>query len=161
VEMAARVCHADVTNIYRVQGDTFRNVARRHTTQFPPTMPLGAEFPIVPECLNGRAILERRTVHYAREDGHAAAHLPAFHAHGRSRGAGHVAVAVPLLSQGEAIGTIQATRESPRPFSANEIAQLETFADQAVIAIENARLYGETRGKAALEERQRLARELH
>src|SRR5262249_55033249 len=62
-------------------------------------------------------------------------------AHGRGRG--NVAMAVPLLSQGEPLGTITATRRSPQRFTAGEIAQLETFADQAVIAIENARLFEE------------------
>src|SRR5262249_42631626 len=50
---------------------------------------------------------------------------------------------VPLLSNGQAIGTINVIRVTADPFSANEIAQLETFADQAVIAIENARLFNE------------------
>ena len=52
-------------------------------------------------------------------------------------------VAVPMLRGGDAVGAIGVTRERAGGFSATEIALLQTFADQAVIAIENARLFGE------------------
>jgi len=66
---------------------------------------------------------------------------------------GHVGnfslISAPMLWQGRGIGTIDLVRSPPRPFSAKEIALLRTFADQAVIAIQNARLFNET--KEALE----------
>jgi GAF domain-containing protein len=52
-------------------------------------------------------------------------------------------VSIPLLQHGESIGVLGLRRQEVRPFSAREIALLETFADQAVIAIENARLFEE------------------
>jgi two-component system NtrC family sensor kinase len=52
---------------------------------------------------------------------------------------------VPMLREGNAIGTIVVTRRDPAPFSKNEVELLQTFADQAVIAIENARLFNETK----------------
>jgi len=62
---------------------------------------------------------------------------------------GHVGnfslISAPMLWQGRGIGTIDLVRSPPRPFSAKEIALLRTFADQAVIAIQNARLFNETR----------------
>jgi GAF domain-containing protein/CheY-like chemotaxis protein/tetratricopeptide (TPR) repeat protein len=58
-------------------------------------------------------------------------------------------ISAPMLWQGRGIGTIDLVRSPPRPFSDKEIAQLRTFADQAVIAIQNARLFNET--KEALE----------
>src|SRR5499425_2324054 len=64
----------------------------------------------------------------------------------RSRGSRSQAI-VPLLCQDEAIGTIAVTRREPGGFTEDEIALLQTFADQAVIAIENVRLFTELEGR--------------
>src|SRR5262249_60866637 len=56
-------------------------------------------------------------------------------------------IAVPLLRHSEAIGAIGITRDEPQGFSDRDIALLETFADQAVIAIENVRLFTELQEK--------------
>lgn len=70
-------------------------------------------------------------------------------------------VAVPLIYRGRVVGTLTVFYPKDRDPGEAEIGFLSTIADQAAVAAENARLFIEARDKAALEERQRLARELH
>ena len=67
-----------------------------------------------------------------------------------ARVSGHRSVVwVPLLRHDEALGGIGVTRTEPGGFTGDEIALLKTFADQAVIAIENVRLFNELEGATA------------
>ena len=76
-------------------------------------------------------------------------------------GRAHSELAVPLVVKEQVIG-VQTLLHSTRGYYTTRHAELATmFAQQAAVAIENARLYEQVRGNAALEERQRLARELH
>ena len=68
-------------------------------------------------------------------------------------------LAVPLLREGAAIGTIGSRRTEVRPFTEKQIALLQTFADQAVIAIENVRLFTELQARTA--DLARSVEELH
>jgi signal transduction histidine kinase len=68
---------------------------------------------------------------------------------------------VPLVFRGRALGAMSCSYPVGFAPSDDEIAFLATIADQAAVAVETARLFAEVQGKAALEERQRLARELH
>jgi signal transduction histidine kinase len=70
-------------------------------------------------------------------------------------------MAVPLALGDRVIGMLSASQDVPNYFTRHHADLALTFANQAALAVENARLYGEAQGKAALEERQRLARELH
>jgi GAF domain-containing protein len=133
-ERAARLCNADDVNIHLVDGDTLRLTAKRGT------IPTEETRPIVPTRHIGRAVVERRTIHV--QDMRAARdEFP--DSVRRSR----TALATPLLRQGSAIGVIQIRRLEVHPFSEKQIKLLETFADQAVIAIENVRLFTELQEK--------------
>ena len=70
-------------------------------------------------------------------------------------------VGLPLMVQERRIGWLSIHHGEPRAYAQHHVALAQTIANQAATAIENARLYGEARRLAALQERQRLARELH
>ena len=104
--------------------------------------------PLKGTSVMGRAFVERRTVHV--ED--VTTQLDADYPDARAIQALHgfrTVLGVPMLREGVAIGTIGVLRKQVQPFSQAEIRLVETFADQAVIAIENVRLFNET--KEALE----------
>jgi signal transduction histidine kinase len=96
----------------------------------------------------GRAIASRSVVHFgdvlAADDA-----PPSLLRIARARGSFSIAFA-PMLWEERGVGAIMVSRRSPAPFSDKELTLLKTFADQAVIAIENARLFNET--KEALEQ---------
>jgi len=98
--------------------------------------------PIVPTNISSRAVIERRSIHVPDVLAVIDSEYP-----DSKRGllelGSRTQLTVPLLSRGDAIGVIVLHRQEQRPFSPHEIALLETFADQAVIAIENARLFEE------------------
>ena len=91
------------------------------------------------ETMTGRVIVERRTMHIA--DSSAMVDMPP--AVGSVVGLlGHVSVAwAPMLWEGRGVGSIAVLRQPPKPFTDKELSLLNTFADQAVIAIQNARLF--------------------
>src|SRR5829696_1029616 len=95
----------------------------------------------------GRAAVDRKPVHV--HDLRAAAHeFPDGHALARRLGARTI-LATPLMREHEAIGAIAVRRAEVRPFSDKQVALLQIFADQAVIAIENARLFEEVQARTA------------
>ena len=89
------------------------------------------------------AIRQRRVVHYPEVLSAADVPLPLRRI---AEQVGDFSIAfAPMLWEGRGVGAIQVSRDPPNPFSDKELALLKTFADQAVIAIQNARLFNETR----------------
>ena len=136
---AARLCDAKDVLIFRVAGDFVQVVA--HSGRIPINK-IGGTFPILPEYAVGTAVLARRVVHVRDLAGKTGAKFPGTQSVNRPRGVRTLLV-VPLLRDGAAIGVISMRRQEVRPFSAKQIKLVRTFADQAVIALENTRLFEE------------------
>src|SRR6266508_373887 len=134
---AARLCEANDALILRLQGDQLRFVAKHG--RIPMLEALGESLPFSRRAIAGRAVLERRTIHIHDLAVAVRKEFPETRAAQRASGSRTVLV-TPLLRNGSAIGAIVIRRTTVRPFTAKQIALLKTFADQAAIAIENARL---------------------
>src|SRR6478736_3503994 len=141
VATAARICLAESGFIFRLQDGLCRMVA---SFGIPPEYKdFQARNPIAPGrgTLAGRTVLERRAVHI--ED--AAADPEYTRIEAVHLGNQRTMVGVPLLRDDALIGVITLARSRVEAFSEKEIGLVATFADQAVIAIENARLLSELR----------------
>src|SRR5262249_44811366 len=151
VATAQRLCQAERAVVWRLEGGTFRAVAHCGLPEERVESLYSARMPVSRGSMSGRATLARRAVQV--EDVATDPELvAAARAVGRA-GNVHTALAVPLLLKGEPIGVITLTRTRVAPFDDKQVALVEAFADQAVIAIENSRLFeAEQASKRELQE---------
>jgi len=152
-QRAGQLCHADGSRVWLVEDGQLRAM-----TSYGPAYAFnpGPELlPLRRTSIGGRAVLERRYVHVEDVLQLVDSEYPDIREIQQRYGFRTV-LNVPLLREGEALGVISLLRNDVRPFDPAEIGLLQTFADQAVIAIENVRLFNETR--EALERQTATAR---
>jgi signal transduction histidine kinase len=133
-ESAVRLCDAAYATIYQESGDSLAPAASHG-----PVASIG--LPISRGWVTGRAFVDRKTIHVA-DLAAAADEFPDVQPL-RAVVGQRAVLSTPLLRQGVPIGAINVARMETRPFTESQIRLIETFADQAVIAIENARLFQE------------------
>ncbi len=145
VELAARLCEADNAFVYQRGSDGYRLAATRgFSKDYEDFM---RKQPVQPGrgTLIGRTTQEARIVHIRDVLADREYSWP----ESQQRGGYRTMLGVPLLREGDPIGVFAMTRSSVKPFTEKQIALLQTFSDQAVIAIENARLFNEVQTKTA------------
>jgi two-component system, NtrC family, sensor kinase len=141
VETAWRLCRADLAHMFRRRDDMYHLVATRGGSEFLRTHPLTPDRGTV----TGRAALERRAVHIpdVLQD-------PEYtYREGQKLVGYRTMLGVPLLRGETLVGILTLNRMRVDPYTTKEIELATSFADQAVIAIENARLFDELRERQA------------
>ena len=143
VESATRLCEAQDAIIFLPSGEVYRAQALHgYSTeyhQFIESNPIAIDRGSVV----GRTAIDKQVVHVSDVLAD-----PNYTQHDAQRMAGYrTALAVPLLREGNVAGVIFLTRTKPQPFTQKQIELITTFADQAVIAIENVRLFDEVQAR--------------
>src|SRR5215469_10386814 len=143
VESVARLCEADLAAITRQKGNVYYQVAGYgFSPQFKQMM---ESHPLEPGrgSITGRVALEGKVVHVHDVQTDSEYRM----AERMKLGDVRTVLGVPLLREGTPIGVIALQRKSVQPFTEKQIELATTFADQAVIAIENVRLFDQVQAR--------------
>jgi GAF domain-containing protein len=145
VVRAAGLCRADLATINILSDGAYRVAASFDYS--PELSSYATNFPMPPGrgTVTGRTALERQVVHVTDLAADPEYNAPGWVTFGKAR----TGLGVPLLREGEPIGIIFLARRRVEPFTDRHIELIRTFADQAVIAMENTRLLGELRERQA------------
>jgi len=141
-ERAGLLCRAERSRVFLRDGQELVAMSDYRAADIAPAV--GERIPLTRGSVVGRAFIDGRTMHVedtaqlSRED------FPETYVL-RQRHGFRSLLCVPMLREGAAVGVIGVSRRQTAPFSPTEIGLVQTFADQAVIAIENVRLFNETR----------------
>src|SRR5215813_13898845 len=142
-ENAARLCEAKDAVIFRIDSDVLQQVA-----VYGPMRAQATPLRFTRGSPAGRAVVDRQMVHVHDLAAEVDSEFPDAKARQQVSGTRTLLVS-PLLREGVPIGAIAVRRIEVRPFSDKQIAVVKTFADQAVIAIENVRLFKELQERNA------------
>jgi GAF domain-containing protein len=147
---AAGICDATDARIFVVDGESMR-----HAAGFGDVPVRTGVVPITRASTSGRAVIDRAPVHIADIEAESPEESDQQIQQIARKSGWRSALAVPLMREKRALGAIVLRRKEVQPFTEKQVALLKTFADQAAIAIENVRLFNETR--EALEQQKATA----
>jgi GAF domain-containing protein len=145
LDSAARLCAADRGAISLKDGDVLRIVAGSHLLPEHFAYERSHPHPLGRGTYHGRAALEGATIHVPDVLADPEFERPEAAVIGKFR----AVLAVPIRREGDVVGVFGLGKEAPGPFSLRQVELVETFADQAAIAIENVRLFKEVEARTA------------